>query len=88
MRRPIDRTALLEAMRADATGWPSVDVSRLLEAWDFTPTPLDFSRRGDARTLWRHPSAPDRLSVVLYSSDPVAARIVQDIVDLIDDIGL
>lgn len=87
MPRPIDRAALLEEMRADNTGWPSIDVTTLLESWDFVPTPLDHSRRGEARTLWRHPSDPIRLSVVIYSADPLPARIVLDVVDMIDDLG-
>jgi hypothetical protein len=77
---------LLEEVRADPTGWPSVDLHKLLNLCGFTSSePLKTTQGWDV-PLRFHPEHPD-LNVVLFPTERVHVAVTLHVVRIIDTLA-
>lgn len=81
-----DRDARLSDVKADPVGWGSIDLERLLEAWEFKSVHLGVSY-GRTSRLWYHESNPTRFNVVVPLADPVGRAIVEQAIDVIEAVS-
>lgn len=82
----IDREKILSEIRAEPTGWGSIDIERLLEAWGFKSRDLGDSF-GRTNRLWYHESDPKRFYVVVPLADPLARAIIEQAIDVVDGVS-
>ena len=80
-----DREARLSDVRTDPIGWGSIDLSRLLDSFEFDAKDLGISG-GASHTLWSHPADRSRLFVVIKAADPVTRSTVDQVVWVIDEL--
>lgn len=83
--RPAGRqvaVSLLEQVRDDPHGWPSLDLHKLLDLWEFTAEEIDTGTAWVAVFRY-HPEHPD-LNVVLTDDPEVHAAVTLRVVGIID----
>lgn len=80
-----DRLARLEEVRSDPTGWGSIDLGTLLEAWDFKRRTLGPSH-GDEVWFYWHERNPKDWNVTLPAAEGIAFSIVERVVWIIDSV--
>lgn len=74
---------LLEELRRDPVGWPSIDLHKLLSMWGFSSSePLQTSQGWDVPFRY-HPEHPE-LNVVLFPTDRVHVALALHVVRIID----
>lgn len=83
---PQAAAALLEEVRADPVGWPSMDLHKLLSMCGFTSSePLKTAQGWDV-PLRYHPEHPD-LNVVLFPTERVHMAVTLHVVRIIDTLA-
>ena len=85
-RLPQGAAELLEEVRADPVGWPSIDVHKLLSMCGFTSSePLKTAQGWDVPFRY-HPEHRD-LNVVLFPTERVHIAVTLHVVRIIDTLS-
>lgn len=78
-------TALLEEVRADPRGWPSLDLHKLLSLWGFAGEEPLRTKEGWDVPMRYHPEHPD-LNVVIFPSEETHAAVTLHVLRIIDSL--
>lgn len=78
--------SLLEEVRGDPRGWPSLDLHKLLSLWGFAGEEPLKTKEGWEVPLRYHPEHPD-LNVVIFPAEESHAAVTLHVVRIIDTLS-